>query len=477
MKLKYTLIIGCCLLFGNLSAQTLDQARVMFTKGQYAEAKPVFERQVKSQPSNANYNYWYGVCCLKTGAPEEAVKHLEFATKRKIQNAPLYLGEAYDQTYRFEEAVGALEEYIQAQTKRKQPTEEAEALLEKSKANARMLKGVEKVCIVDSFVVDKARFLDAYKIGEESGNLHTYNEFFKKKERHSGTVYETELRNKIYYSEPGEEGSLSIFSQNKLLNEWSKGVELPGSINAGADTNYPFVLNDGITIYFASNGPQTMGGYDIFVTRYNSGSETYLAPENIGMPFNSPYNDYMYAIDEFNNLGWFATDRRQPAGKVCIYVFVPNTSRQAYNYEAMESEEIRRLAQLSAVQDTWKDEAVLAAARKRLEAVTIQSATEHKAYDFAFIINDRYTYHSIDDFKSPQARQLFGKRQQLEAEYSAQKNRLEERRNNYAAANKAGKAEMTPAILYLEQHVQKMHNDLDEQATSIRNEEIKFINK
>ena len=36
-----------------------------------------------------------------------------------------------------------------------------------------------------------------------------------------------------------------------------------------------------------------MGGYDIFVTRYNSDTDNYLNPENVGMPFNSPFNDYM----------------------------------------------------------------------------------------------------------------------------------------------------------------------------------------
>lgn len=46
------------------------------------------------------------------------------------------------------------------------------------------------------------------------------------------------------------------------------------------------------------------------------------------MPFNSPANDYMYAIDEFNNIGWFASDRYQPDNKVCIYVFVPNSSKK-----------------------------------------------------------------------------------------------------------------------------------------------------
>ena len=71
---------------------------------------------------------------------------------------------AYNDTYRFEDAVNCFEEYIADLSKRKRSTEEAEALLEKSKADLRMLKGVEDVCIIDSFVVDKANFLSAYKI-------------------------------------------------------------------------------------------------------------------------------------------------------------------------------------------------------------------------------------------------------------------------------------------------------------------------
>ena len=49
-------------------------------------------------------------------------------------------------------------------------------------------------------------------------------------------------------------------------------------------------MADGVTIYYASDG-EGLGGYDIFVTRYNTNTDTYLVPENVGMPFNSPYND------------------------------------------------------------------------------------------------------------------------------------------------------------------------------------------
>lgn len=61
------LFIICSFFLGGVSAQTLEQARTLFTKGDYEQAKPDISKYAKSQPSNGNYSYWYGVCCLKIG--------------------------------------------------------------------------------------------------------------------------------------------------------------------------------------------------------------------------------------------------------------------------------------------------------------------------------------------------------------------------------------------------------------------------
>lgn len=194
-----------------------------------------------------------------------------------------------------------------------------------------------------------------------------YDTYFENSNSKGSTVYETELGNKIYYSELQKDSTLNILSRNKMMNEWGKGNMLPGSINESMNASYPYVLADGITIYYAADGPASMGGYDIFVTRYNTNTDTYLTPENVGMPFNSPYNDYMYVIDEFNNLGWFASDRYQPEGKVCVYVFIPASSKQVYNYESMDKNKLIKLAQLHSIRDTWTNESLVADARKRLQ--------------------------------------------------------------------------------------------------------------
>lgn len=64
-----------------------------------------------------------------------------------------------------------------------------------------MLKGVEDVCVIDSFVIDKVNFFKVYKISEEFGKFFIYNDYFKMKGYYLGIVYEIEIGNCIYYSE------------------------------------------------------------------------------------------------------------------------------------------------------------------------------------------------------------------------------------------------------------------------------------
>lgn len=471
MKKKQILTILCSFLLAGLSAQTLEEARELFAKGEYEKAKPVFRIQLKAQPGNGNYNYWYGVCCLKTGQPEEAVPHLETAVKKRVTGGQLHLGQAYDATYRYEDAVACFEKYVTDLKRLKRPAEEGERLLERSKARLRMLKGVEKVCVIDSFTVDKERFLEAYKISGESGKLHTYNAFFGTEGKHPGTVYETEIGNRIYYGDGSGQGTLSVFSRSRLGNEWGAARPLPENINGKGNTGYPFVMTDGATVYYATDG-EGLGGYDIYVTRYNTNTDTYLTPENVGMPFNSPYNDYMYVIDEYNNLGWFASDRFQPVGKVCVYVFIPNTSKQTYDYESAEPGHIVRMAKLHSLKETWEDEEAVAAAKKRLEAALNYRPKQRRAMDFEFVIDDRRTYYLLSDFRSEEAREMFRQYQQLEKDCRLQREKLDAQREEYAQAGESERAVMAPAIRDLEERVLQMALEMDSMRRGIRNAEI-----
>ncbi|MDR3061293.1 MAG: tetratricopeptide repeat protein, partial [Dysgonamonadaceae bacterium] len=315
MKYLLGIISFVIVLSTDMSSQTLDEARKLYLEGRYEEALPAFEKAIGSSPKNASYNQWYGNCLLETGQLEESEKYLKFAASKSIQEAYGSLGRLYFRTYRFEESVSAYEEFIAHLKKKKEDSfiPEVQLKLDISKRAARMLSRCEDIQMIDSVIVDKETFLSGYPLSEEAGTLKMLNEL-------KGTVtYENQLEDKRYYAKPTGNKYFRLFTQSKLQGKWldEKILELPE--DTVADDNYPYVLSDGITVYFASTGRESIGGYDLFTTRYNINNGHFLVPEQMGMPFNSIYNDYMLVVDEFNGVGYFATDRFQEPGKVVIY--------------------------------------------------------------------------------------------------------------------------------------------------------------
>lgn len=471
MDKKYKLMLlalACC--SGSMSAQTLAQARKWFTDGDFEKAKPVFQRLVKQAPSNANYNYWYGACCYETGETSEALPYLEKSAQRKVIDGFLYLSKAYYDLYRFDDAITNLEDHIYWLERKKRDTAEADSLMTKFRLGARMIRGVEKVTVIDSFVVDKKDFLAAYKLSKESGTITS-----NLTDSMVCTRFVNEMNDRMIEAMPNAEGETKLYSSVKLTDQWSKATPLADLNDTGENLNYPFMDSDGITLYYAAQGEGSMGGYDIFITRYNSDDNTYFRPDNIGMPFNSPYNDYMYAVDDFNNLGWFASDRRQPEGKVCIYVFVPNETKDVYDYETTEPEALAELAMLKEIQKTWSDAGKVRIAKQQLAQIMYGEEEQKQRHDFYFVIDDNVVYHFLSDFRSAEARKMFQSLQQKEKDLTTLRRSLEELRSQYASAAQAGKAQMAPGILDKEKRVEELYKEIETLSINIRNAEIKSL--
>lgn len=449
-----------------IQAQTLNQARTLFNEGKYNEALPVFKKLVKQSPSNANYNYWYGACCAETGKDSVAEPYLQKAVQRKVLEAYPYLTKVQMKQYRFDEAIENTEKYIDLLSSKKKDTQEAEALMSKVQTASMMLKGTERICVIDSFVIDKANFLEAYQIGKESGKISYEN---------NQIVYENELGQKRYMVLPDNK-RLDIYSSDKLLDSWSK-PKIAKGLDSDGDNNYPYLMSDGTTLYYANNGSESLGGYDIFVTRFNTETNQFLKPENLGMPYNSPANDYMMVIDEFNNLGWFASDRYQPEGKVCVYVFVPNASRETFDYENEGEKLVATRAMLRSIRDTWTDENVVRQARQRLTIVTHDRPAKTPKQDFSFVIDDQSTYHTLKDFQSAEARKLYQQWQQMQKDYQTLEKQLNSLRDKYASSAEAQKQKMTAQILDLEKRLENMESELDELEINARNTEKKHLSR
>lgn len=476
---RYFAIASLLLLVATiLPAQNRNVARKHFLAGEYAEAKPMFEKLLKRNPRNSEYSYWYAVCCYETKDTTitNMVELLEFAASRKITNAYRYLGDILADSAKYSAAADRYEEFLSLSK------DDSLLALYRTKLNRvnrldRMVRTTEKVCVIDSFVVDKENFLSAYKMGRDVARLYSVATFFDEEDEDGGYLSETERGTDIYYAMKQEgEQFLKLYHCSKIGEEWSRAAKLQGLDTKGND-NYPFMLSDGLTLYFASDGEESIGGYDIFITRYDSERERYLRPDNVGMPFNSIANDYMLAINEVANLGWFATDRNQPEGKVCIYVFVPNETKERYNAEELSYEQILSFSQLNDIASTQTDEDVVRNARRQFTMLLYEQPENESKGDFLFVIDNATDYTSLKDFKNMEARTLFQKWQKATKQYKLDCETLQKRRDTYATATTATKERMKAEILQLEQKVDNDFYFLRDMEYEIRRLELEKIQK
>ena len=477
MKQKFVKTFFTTLLLSisfSVYTQSLDQANLMYDEGLYEEAKPVFERLVRQSPNITLYNHKYGVCCYETGDPVNAEKYLLISYKRKQIDSYMYLAMLYTEQYRFDEARDMWEGFIELRGSKKGDTSAAEEALRKVRNLLRMQRATEDVQIIDSVVLDKNAFLEAYSLSGESGSIVPYTDFFKGGENISSTVHINQKGDRIYYSKPANNGLYTIFSQARLIDEW--GDEKVLTSDDTNDCNYPYVLSDGVTMYFASNGYGSIGGYDIFVTQYNTNTNSYLDPQQMGMPFNSLANDYMMVIDENKGLGWFVTDRNHDEENVCVYLFIPNPShRRVSSSEDVEDPKILiNRSLLTSISDTWRENTGYEELIQLAHTDMTQNDTSKKR-DFEFVINNNTIYYTLNEIKSHEAKDLYTEVLNINKQIETLKKQLEQMRDSFTKGNSSARKQLAPTITQAENQLYVLMENARTQEKKARNSENRQI--
>ena len=114
------------------------------------------------------------------------------------------------------------------------------------------------------------------------------------------------------------QGGLDIYKTTLLANgAWSPPVNLGPEVNTKANEDAPFIHPDQKTLFFTSDGANTMGGRDIFVSRLVSNKWTH--PENMGYPVNTTVNDNYFTLIADGTRGYFSSDRKGGMGGQDIY--------------------------------------------------------------------------------------------------------------------------------------------------------------
>ena len=190
------------------------------------------------------------------------------------------------------------------------------------------------------------------------------------------------------------------------------------------------------------------------------------------MPFNSPYNDYMMVFDEVKGLGWFVSDRFQPEGKACVYLFIPNPEHKRVESEDIEVKRAR--AAITAIRDSWKESSDYADLI-RLSHTEIPYGEKKIEKDFEFIIDNNIVYYKLDDINSPEAKGYYEKVVALNKQIKELNEKLDGLRVSYAEGNKARKEQLKPTILQAEEQLNALLEQPGELEKKARNAEINYL--
>ena len=128
-------------------------------------------------------------------------------------------------------------------------------------------------------------------------------------------------KTKLYFTslrEDGYGGQDIYYTKKDAKNRWQNPVNIGATINTPYDEEGIFISLDGNTLYFSSNGHNTMGGFDIFKSEYKDGSWT--NPVNLGYPINTPDDDVFFTMAASGQRGYYSSKKKDGFGGQDVYM-------------------------------------------------------------------------------------------------------------------------------------------------------------
>jgi len=174
-----------------------------------------------------------------------------------------------------------------------------------------------------------------YSVLNEAGNYDIYEAFLKGADWTGSVNFSTNINLKsneifasydyddklIYYAKDSEGGTSGydiyvsgpLTKRNREYSLPTRVTEVSSKFNDGPVYLHP----DGKTMFFASEGFNSMGGFDIFMAQKKSG--VWGAPVNLGYPVNTQYDDYFFAATANGKVAYIASNRKGGKGGYDIY--------------------------------------------------------------------------------------------------------------------------------------------------------------
>lgn len=128
----------------------------------------------------------------------------------------------------------------------------------------------------------------------------------------------------------GGDGMKDIYVAKKLPDQtWGEPKRIKKNINTPYNEDFPMVTDNDKKLYFCSEGHNSIGGYDIFISTWVDSLNEWSIPVNLGYPINTPEDNYSISFTDKMHEGYMSAIRKEGFGDYDIYKILFNQSETA----------------------------------------------------------------------------------------------------------------------------------------------------
>jgi len=122
----------------------------------------------------------------------------------------------------------------------------------------------------------------------------------------------------VISNKEGGYGGRDMYNSKKDENgNWGELVNMGSILNTEQDEDTPFLIGDDI-LYFSSKGHSSIGGYDVFFSKYKNGK--WGNPQSLGIPINTPQDEIAYIRSKKDpKMAYYASARIDGYGYKDVY--------------------------------------------------------------------------------------------------------------------------------------------------------------
>jgi hypothetical protein len=336
-KLISIFILTICL--GTLHAQKpIDEktlaaeANVFFEEGNYVQAYAMYSQLVSLYGSIPLYAFRFGAAGIyATTDRDNCIFFMKDGIRRGYTEPEThyYLARAYHLSYNFKEALVEYEKFQTSAEKKQLAKSDCKAQKLSAESGLNLMNSIKDVQVLEKTEAEKSNFYRYMNIDPSIGKIiATPKELLSKLDLKSKEEHVLFLPNngkKIFFSSKGKDGltGKDIYMTSRLNGAFTAPVKLKSTVNTEFDEDFAFMHPNGSTLYFASKGHGSMGGYDIFRCDWDASINDFGPAINMDFAINTPDDDLFFITDSLNTTAYFASSRLTSPDKLFVYrVFV-----------------------------------------------------------------------------------------------------------------------------------------------------------